>query len=60
MPADGVWIADSGATQHMAKSKDYFVNYTSFNKLKPVTVGNKCIMMEYGEGENEVESFVNG
>ena len=60
VPADGIWIADSGATQHMTKSKDYFVNYTSFNTPKPVTLGNKGVMMAYGEGDIEVESFVDG
>ena len=59
VPADGIWIADSGATQHMTKSKDYFVTYTSFNTPKPVTFVNS-VMMAYGEGHIEVESFVNG
>ena len=52
--------SDSGATQHMTKSKDYLVNYTSFNTPKPVTLGHKGVMMAYGEGDIEVESFVNG
>ena len=60
VPTDGLWIADSGATQHMTKSKDYFVNYTSFNTPKPVTLRNKGVMMAYGEGDIEVESFVDG
>ena len=60
VPADGTWIADSGATQHMMKSKDCFVSYTRFNTPKPVTLGNKGVMMAYGEGDIEVESFIDG
>ncbi|GFY51386.1 retrovirus-related Pol polyprotein from transposon TNT 1-94 [Trichonephila inaurata madagascariensis] len=36
-----VWIADSGASAHMTKHKNYFVDFTQFNSPQPVYVGNK-------------------
>ncbi|GFT78892.1 CCHC-type domain-containing protein [Trichonephila clavipes] len=47
VPKSGVWIADSGASAHMTKHKNYFVIFTQFNSPKPVYVGNNDAIMAY-------------
>ncbi|GFX09635.1 CCHC-type domain-containing protein [Trichonephila clavipes] len=47
VPESEVWIADSGASAHMTKHKNYFVD-TQFNSPKPVYVGNSNAIMAYG------------
>ena len=53
------WIADTGATHHMTKSKNFFVTYESFSEPKPVTLGNHKLMLAYGQGDINVETVVN-
>ena len=53
------WIADTGATHHMTKSKNFFVTYASFSEPKPITVGNHKLMLAYGQGDINVETVVN-
>lgn len=60
VPESGVWIADSGATQHMTKCKEYFMTYTAFEEPKAITLGNKRTMLAYGKGDIPVEVLVNG
>ena len=44
----------------MTTARDYFATYTAFEKPKPITLGNKSFMMAYGQGDINVETFVNG
>ena len=55
-----LWIADTGATHHMTKSKDFFVSYAAFPEPRPVTLGNHKLMLAYGCGNIQVETLVNG
>ena len=54
-----LWIADTGASHHMTKSKDFFVSYTAFSEPKPVTLGNRKLMLAYGQGNIQIETLVN-
>jgi len=51
-----VWIADTGASHHMTKSKDFFVSYTAFQEPRPITLGNNKPMLAYGKGDIHVET----
>ena len=54
-----LWIADTGASHHMTKSKDFFVSYAAFPEPKPVTLGNHKLMLAYGQGNIQIETLVN-
>ena len=53
-----LWIADTGATHRMTKSKDFFMLYTAFQEPKPVTLGKRKLMLAYGKGNIQVETLV--
>ena len=53
------WIADTGATHHITKSKNFVVTYESFSEPKPITLGNHKLMFAYGQGDINVETVVN-
>ncbi|GFY09869.1 retrovirus-related Pol polyprotein from transposon TNT 1-94 [Trichonephila clavipes] len=59
VPESEVWIADSGASAHMTKHKNYFVDFTQFNSPKPVYVGNSDAIMAYGHGTVNIEIMIN-
>ncbi|GFR10076.1 retrovirus-related Pol polyprotein from transposon TNT 1-94 [Trichonephila clavata] len=59
VPESEVWIADSGASAHMTKHKNYFVDFTKFVSPKPVYVGNSDAIMAYGHGTVTIEIKVN-
>ncbi|GFR24645.1 retrovirus-related Pol polyprotein from transposon TNT 1-94 [Trichonephila clavata] len=59
VPESEVWIADSGASAHMTKHKNYFVDFTKFVSPKPVYVGNSDAIMAYGHGTVNIEIKVN-
>ncbi|GFS36170.1 CCHC-type domain-containing protein [Nephila pilipes] len=54
-----VWIADSGASAHMIKHKNYFVDFTKFISHKPVYVGNSDAIIAYGHGTVNIEIKIN-
>ncbi|GFX37422.1 CCHC-type domain-containing protein [Trichonephila clavipes] len=54
-----VWIADRGASAHMTKHKNYFVDFTQFNSPQPVYVGNSDAIMTYGHGTLNIEIRIN-
>ncbi|GFV21072.1 retrovirus-related Pol polyprotein from transposon TNT 1-94 [Trichonephila clavipes] len=58
-PESEVWIADSGASAHMTKHKNYFVDFTQFISPKPVYVGNSDVIMAYGHGTVNIEIRIN-
>ncbi|GFU49700.1 retrovirus-related Pol polyprotein from transposon TNT 1-94 [Nephila pilipes] len=55
VPKREVWIADGGASAHMTKHKNYFVDLTKFISPKPVYVGNSDVIMAYGHGTVNIE-----
>ncbi|GFR23660.1 retrovirus-related Pol polyprotein from transposon TNT 1-94 [Trichonephila clavata] len=55
VPESEVWIADSGASAHMTKHKNYFVDFTKFVSPKPVYVENSDAIMAYGHGTVNIE-----
>ncbi|GFQ88863.1 retrovirus-related Pol polyprotein from transposon TNT 1-94 [Trichonephila clavata] len=55
VPESEVWIADSGASAHMTKHKNYFVDFTKFVSPKPVYVGNSDAIMAYGHETVNIE-----
>ena len=55
-----IWIPDTGASHHMTKSKEWFVSYTAFDEPKSVILGNKQVMLAYGQGDIEIETLVDG
>lgn len=55
---ENIWVADTGASHHMTKSKDFFVSYTAFSEPKPIMLGNQKLMLAYGKGDIQVEAFV--
>ena len=57
---DDVWIADTGASHHMTKTREYFSSFSLYDKPKPVTIGNKSLMMAYGHGNVRIEAYVDG
>ncbi|GFQ90983.1 CCHC-type domain-containing protein [Trichonephila clavata] len=59
VPESEVEIADSGASAHMTKHKNYFVVFTKFVSPKPVYVGNSDAIMAYGHGTVNIEIKVN-
>ncbi|GFQ85283.1 retrovirus-related Pol polyprotein from transposon TNT 1-94 [Trichonephila clavata] len=59
VPESEVWIADSGAPDHMTKHKNYFVDFTKFVSPKPVYVGNSDAIVAYGHGTVNIEIKVN-
>lgn len=54
----GEWIADSGATHHMAKSSEFYSSYTAFREPRPVVTGNQQVMLAYGSGDIDFEAQV--
>ncbi|GFQ75380.1 retrovirus-related Pol polyprotein from transposon TNT 1-94 [Trichonephila clavata] len=59
VPESEVWITDSGASAHMTKHKNYFVDFTKFVSPKPVYVGNSDAIVAYGHGTVNIEIKVN-
>ena len=57
---DSIWIAETGASHHMTKARDYFATYTAFERPKPITLENKSFMMAYYQGDINFEIFVIG
>lgn len=55
-----VWIADSGASVHMTRKKDYFLTYEAFIVPKHIQVGNNKMILAYGHGIINVEMFLRG
>ena len=55
---DSIWIAETGASHHMTKARDYFATYTAFERPKPITLENKSFMMAYYQGDINFEIFV--
>jgi len=53
-----MWIADTGASHHMTKSKYFFVSYTPFPEPRPITLGNHKLMLAYGQGNIHAETLV--
>ncbi|GFS78905.1 retrovirus-related Pol polyprotein from transposon TNT 1-94 [Trichonephila clavipes] len=52
-------IADSGASAHMTKHKNYFVDFTQFNSPKPMYMGNSDAIVAYGHGTLNIEIRIN-
>ncbi|GFV13703.1 CCHC-type domain-containing protein [Trichonephila clavipes] len=55
VPESEMWIADSRASAHMTKYKNYFVNFTQFNSSKTVYLGNSDAILAYGHGSVNIE-----
>ena len=55
-----VWIAVTGASYHMIKTKEYYSCYRTFDEPKPITLENKQLMLTYGQGDIQVEALVGG
>ncbi|GFQ86815.1 retrovirus-related Pol polyprotein from transposon TNT 1-94 [Trichonephila clavata] len=58
VPESEVVIADSGASAHMTKHKN-FVYFAKFVSPRPVYVGNSDAIMAYGQGIGNIEIKVN-
>jgi hypothetical protein len=55
-----IWLADSGASVHMTRQKNYFIAYKSFSSRKQIQVGNCEKITAYGQGTINVEMNVGG
>ncbi|GFR23534.1 retrovirus-related Pol polyprotein from transposon TNT 1-94 [Trichonephila clavata] len=51
-----MWITDSGASAHMTKHKNYFVDFTKFISLK---LGNSDAITAYRHGTVNIEIMIN-
>ena len=60
VPSSEVWLADSGATVHMTRFKNYFVEYEPFDVPKKVYIGNNDAILAYGQGTINVEMKIHG
>lgn len=54
------WIADCGATNHMAKKIEWYTSFTKFQKPLQVCMGNDSTMNALGTGTIYFEAFVDG
>ncbi|KAG5871696.1 hypothetical protein JTB14_005058 [Gonioctena quinquepunctata] len=52
-----IWIADSGATQHMTMHRNCF---STFENVQSVLIGNGQSMKAFGRGNIDVEMHVGG
>ncbi|GFQ67360.1 protein shank, partial [Trichonephila clavata] len=59
VPESEVWIADIGASAHMTKHKNCFVDFIKFVSPKSVYVENSDAIMAYGQGTVNIEIKVN-
>jgi hypothetical protein len=57
---DDVWIADSGATDHVTHRKEWFSALKFFEVPIKVHIGNKSTMDALGKGIIHFEALVNG
>ena len=54
------WIIDSGATSPMTARKDWIINYTPFERLILVSLGNDRTIKAIGSGSVRILMNVNG
>ncbi|KAG8194444.1 hypothetical protein JTE90_011053 [Oedothorax gibbosus] len=57
---EDVWLADSGASAHMTRHKEYFSSFESFTPPKEVQVGNNSTILAYGQGVIDVKMKIGG
>lgn len=55
-----MWIADTGASHHMTKTKEFYSTYNDFVEPQKIMLGNNKVMLAYGQGDIKVETLVNG
>jgi hypothetical protein len=55
-----MWIADTGASHHMTKTKEFYSTYNDFVEPQKIMLGNNKVMLAYGQGDIQVETLVNG
>ncbi|KAG5874235.1 hypothetical protein JTB14_012848 [Gonioctena quinquepunctata] len=55
-----IWIADSGATQHMTMHRNCFSTFENFQYPQSVLIGNGQSMKASGRGNIDVEMHVGG
>ena len=56
----GIWVVDTGATQHMTNVENYFSNFTLFQSPKYIQVGNSEVIKAYGQGDILVDMKIGG
>lgn len=47
---DAGWVLDSGASDHMASRREWFVTYETFASPMPVRIGNRSCIEALGKG----------
>jgi hypothetical protein len=60
VPEAELWLADSGASAHMTKRKEYFCTYEPFAVPKRVKIGNSDDILAHGQGTINVKMLING
>ncbi|KRX72067.1 Retrovirus-related Pol polyprotein from transposon TNT 1-94 [Trichinella sp. T6] len=55
-----MWLADSGASQHIARNKEYLSDFVTFPKPVNVKVGNGDAIPAYGQGTVNFKVFIKG
>ncbi|KRZ24439.1 Retrovirus-related Pol polyprotein from transposon TNT 1-94 [Trichinella pseudospiralis] len=55
-----MWLADSGASQHMTRNKGYLSDFVTFPKPVNVKVGNGDVIPAYGRGTVNFKVFIKG
>ncbi|XP_003376315.1 retrovirus-related Pol polyprotein from transposon TNT 1-94 [Trichinella spiralis] len=55
-----MWLADSGASQHMTRNKEYLSDFVTFPKPVNVKVGNGDAIPAYGRGTVNFKVFIKG
>lgn len=53
------WLIDSGASSHMTKEKDAFINYQQFDEPESVALGDGRVVQALGSGNVHVNMFLN-
>ncbi|CAH0719500.1 unnamed protein product, partial [Brenthis ino] len=51
------WVLDSGASEHMCKNKNMFVNFKTLSAPKDIMVGDGSIIKALGQGEIHLSAY---
>jgi hypothetical protein len=50
---EDLWIIDSGASSHMSRTLDHFVDYEKFEEPQKIFLGDGCAAEAHGKSNSE-------